>query len=107
MVQNFINTGFLLKHLNRTYISFISKKDYSEKVSVLDQLVYVIYKVSEKDSYWIMQCVSTSSFNILVNGKFSILIHPIGVPISLYIFIICAKYLGRTFILRPLNLALI
>lgn len=47
-----------------------------------------------------MECIPTTSFSMLINGKFSKTFHPEkdiwqGDPISLYIFIICVKNLGR------------
>lgn len=48
---------------------------------------------------WIMQCISTATFNILVNDKHSKLIYPErdkrqGDLISPYIFIIYVEYFG-------------
>lgn len=44
-VQNVVNKAFILKDLNRTYISLIPKKYNQEKQLTIGRLAYIIFRI--------------------------------------------------------------
>ena len=57
---------------------------------------------------WVMECISTMSYSVLINGSLEGKIYPSrgirqGDPLSPYIFIICIEFLGRELVKQVEN----
>ncbi|PKI65221.1 hypothetical protein CRG98_014370 [Punica granatum] len=103
-VKSFFNSGFLLKEWNNTFISLIPKcqgastfKDFRpiSLCNILEKLGFHPTFIS-----WIYQCISTTTFSILLNGSLHGHFSPSrcirqGDPISPYLFVISMEMLSR------------
>ncbi|KAM6543702.1 hypothetical protein CsatB_008149 [Cannabis sativa] len=112
VVVDFFQSGNMHRGFNATNITLIPKVPNPKKVSRFRpiSLCNVIYKfinhvlrsfkATDKFYHWVSQCITTTSFNLFLNGrKFNSLTPECGIrqgdPLSPYIFIWVGKILSR------------
>uniref|UniRef100_A0A803MSN8 Reverse transcriptase domain-containing protein n=1 Tax=Chenopodium quinoa TaxID=63459 RepID=A0A803MSN8_CHEQI len=109
-VKSFFRSGHLLRELNMTHLCLLPKVINANKVDLnkaYDRIRWdFVEKVLRQMKFpelwigWIMECISSVSYALLINGEPSRWFNPKvglrqGDPISPYLFILCMEVLSR------------